>query len=367
MPAEPYGAAEIGARARVGPGGVVERVVGQERRQVRPHRHRADAGAAAAVGDAEGLVQVQVADVGAELAGLGHADQGVEVGAVEVHLAAVVVDQVADLADAGLEHAVGRGVGDHQAGEGRRAWSTTLDLRSSTSTLPSSSQATTTTRIPAMTAEAALVPWAEEGMRQTRRLGVAVGVVERADGQQAGQLALGAGVGLEAHGVVAGDLDEPRLELVDEGPVALAARRRHERVQVREAGPGDGLHLGGGVELHGAGAERDHRPVEGDVAVGEPPQVAQHLGLGPVRVEGRVGQELARPARRSSGTAASRSGSDSTSQRPRTRRPAPRGSRRRAGLVEGERHGVGVDEADVDPVRRRPLDDDGGLTRAPRR
>ena len=37
-------------------------------------------------------MQVQVGDVGAEPAGLRQADHGVEVGAVEVHLAAVVVD-----------------------------------------------------------------------------------------------------------------------------------------------------------------------------------------------------------------------------------------------------------------------------------
>ena len=37
------------------------------------------------------------------------------------------------------------------------------------SMLPAASQPTTTTRIPAMTALAGLVPWAEEGIRQTSR------------------------------------------------------------------------------------------------------------------------------------------------------------------------------------------------------
>ena len=72
-------------------------------------------GTAAAVGDAERLVQVEVRHVGAELARLGHADERVEVGAVEVHLAAVLVDDRADVADLGLEHAVRRGVRHHQA------------------------------------------------------------------------------------------------------------------------------------------------------------------------------------------------------------------------------------------------------------
>src|SRR3546814_2527779 len=61
----------------------------QEGRKVRLHRARTHAGAAAAVRDAEGLVQVEVRDVRAPLAGPGDADQGVHVGAVGVHLPAV--------------------------------------------------------------------------------------------------------------------------------------------------------------------------------------------------------------------------------------------------------------------------------------
>ena len=91
MPAEPHGAAEIGPGPGGRPGRRHQRVVGQERRQVGPHADGPDARAAAAVGDAERLVQVQVRHVGAEAARPGQADHGVEVGAVEVHLPAGVV------------------------------------------------------------------------------------------------------------------------------------------------------------------------------------------------------------------------------------------------------------------------------------
>ena len=64
------------------------------------YRDGADAGAAAAVGDAERLVQVEMADVGAELAGLGQPDHRIEVCAVDVDLPAVLVHDLADLADA---------------------------------------------------------------------------------------------------------------------------------------------------------------------------------------------------------------------------------------------------------------------------
>ena len=89
MPAEPYGAALIAPMPVALAGLGVQRVRGQVRRQVVAHRDRADARAAAAVRDAEGLVQVEVRDVAAEPAGPGVAQQRVEVGAVDVDLAAV--------------------------------------------------------------------------------------------------------------------------------------------------------------------------------------------------------------------------------------------------------------------------------------
>ena len=57
-----------------------------------------------------------------------------------------------------------------------------------------------------------------------------------------------------------------------------------------ELRPADRLHLGRRVQLHRARAQRDHRPVEGDVEVRQPPQVAQHRGLAPVLAEHRVSQ-----------------------------------------------------------------------------
>ena len=71
---------------------------GEERGEVLGHADRAHAGAAAAVGDAEGLVQVEVADVGPDVAGAGEADLGVHVGPVHVDLPAGVVDDLADVA-----------------------------------------------------------------------------------------------------------------------------------------------------------------------------------------------------------------------------------------------------------------------------
>src|SRR5262249_28721062 len=84
---------------------------------MRARRHRPDAGPTAAVRYAERLVQVQVADVAAELPRPGQADQAFEVGAIDVALSAGVVPRRAGVGDVVLVHAVRRWVGDHQGGQ----------------------------------------------------------------------------------------------------------------------------------------------------------------------------------------------------------------------------------------------------------
>ena len=140
MPADPSGgAAETGPGPVAGLGSGVKRLVGQERGEVGAHATGPTPGPPAPMGDAERLVEVEVRDVGTEMAGPGEAHHGVEVGAVQVDLPPAVHD-VAETGDARLENAVGGRIGDHQAGE-PLAGSTALALRSSTSTLPWSSHA----------------------------------------------------------------------------------------------------------------------------------------------------------------------------------------------------------------------------------
>ena len=92
-------------------------MAGQEGHQVGGHRDRPDARTAAAMGDAEGLVQVEMANIGAETARLAQAHLGIEVGAIEVHLAAVAMHQGADGLDRRFKHPMGGGIGDHQGGQ----------------------------------------------------------------------------------------------------------------------------------------------------------------------------------------------------------------------------------------------------------
>ena len=179
---------------------------------MRAHADRADARPAAAVRDAERLVQVQVRHVGAELARLREADERVEVRAVEVHLAAVLVHDLADLADRVLEHAVRRRVGDHQRAEPcSRCSSPWLEV---------------------VEVDVAVVVARDDddvdaGHDRARRVGavrrrrdeahgaleVAAAAVVRADREQPRVLALRARVRLQRHRVVAGDLAQPLLEI----------------------------------------------------------------------------------------------------------------------------------------------------------
>ena len=57
-----------------------------------------------------------------------------------------------------------------------------------------------------------------------------------------------------------------------------------------ELWPGDRDHLAGGVELHGAGAQRDHRLVERQILALQLLEVTQHLGFAVMGVEHRMAQ-----------------------------------------------------------------------------
>ena len=82
--------------------------------------------------------------------------------------------------------------------------------------------------------------------------------------------------------------------------VTLHLFERRERMDRGELRPGDRDHLGRGIQLHRAGAERNHRAIEPDVLPLEALQVAHHLRFRTMRRENRMRHErrLAREAGR---------------------------------------------------------------------
>ena len=160
--------------------------------------------AAAAVRNAEGFMQVEVRDVRADKARRGNANLGVHVRAIEINLAAKLMHHFAHFANGLFVNAVGGRIGHHDAGEVRRML---LGFRPQIRQIDIAvlSQATTTTCIPAICAEAGLVPCAELGIRQISRCpSLRLSVVTNC--QQARVFALRAGVRLHADRIIAGQL-----------------------------------------------------------------------------------------------------------------------------------------------------------------
>jgi hypothetical protein len=98
------------------------------------------------------------------------------------------------------------------------------------------------------------------------------------------------GVRLQRHPVEPGDLGQPVLQIGEELVISLGLVERREGMQPPEAGPRHRKHFRGRVELHGTGAERDHRRGERQVSRLEPADIPEHLGLGAMGAEDRMGE-----------------------------------------------------------------------------
>mmetsp|Transcript_22702 Transcript_22702/g.32923 ORF Transcript_22702/g.32923 Transcript_22702/m.32923 type:complete len:478 (-) Transcript_22702:1289-2722(-) len=266
-------------------------VPGQVGGQVLGHADGSNAGPAPAVGDAEGLVQVEMADVGPNGAGGGQAHLGIHVGAVHVHLSSLAVHVVNDLLHALLKHPVGGGVRDH---EGSQVVGVLVCLRLEVHQVNVAvlvrvhhhhlhSSHDGTGRVGSV---------GGDGDEADLAVVVPVGLVVLADAKQSCVLALGTGVGLGGHRSKPRDLRQVLVQGLNQLHVPLALVGGGKGVHVADLGPGHGLHLHRGIQLHGAGPQGDHGGVEGQVLVLQGLEVAQHLGLRVVAVEHRVGHEL---------------------------------------------------------------------------
>ena len=194
-------------------------MTGQVRRKVRLDADRPDARPAAAMRDAEGLVQVHVADVRADVARPRQPDQRVEVGAVEIDLSAMLMHDCADVARAFLEYAMRRRVGEHQRREFlRMLLGLCLEVVDVDVAVV---EAAHDDDIHACHGRARRIGAVRGGRDQAdRAMRVAARQVIAADGEQSGIFALASGVGLQRHGVEAGDFGQPRFEVGKHGAIA---------------------------------------------------------------------------------------------------------------------------------------------------
>ncbi len=183
---------------------------------------RTGARTAAAVRRREGLVQIDVHGVDAEVAGAHLADDGVEVRAVGIEERAGLVDRVGDRDDVALEQAAGVRVGEHQRGDLVREQRLD-DLRIDGAVLAGG-------HVDHLEAE-------ERGGRgigavrgeRHEHLAALAGVAARfergADRHHAAEFAVRAGLRAHRDGVHAGEREQPAREFADEFDRARARSR----------------------------------------------------------------------------------------------------------------------------------------------
>jgi hypothetical protein len=213
---------------------------------------RSRAGSAAAMGRREGLVQIVMHDVEAEIAGTHDADNGVHVGAVSVDQPAASVHKLHDLPDMLLEKAERVRIGHHDARESVIAGgadSFQIDIAAPIGRSLDCCEASHGGR-------SRIRSVGGIGNEDAGPLDISALAVVGAHHQEAGEFAVRSGRGLQRDACKATDFREPLLQFEHQRKIALHGLRRLQRVGLREARePGDYL-VDLRVEFHRAGAKR---------------------------------------------------------------------------------------------------------------
>ncbi|KAI6775833.1 hypothetical protein HG530_002591 [Fusarium avenaceum] len=261
------------------------RMAREVRGKVRLDSDRANTGATTTVGNTEGLVEVEMADISADVTGAAETNLGVHVGTVHVDETAMLVDKVADLLDLGLEDTKGGRVCNHDASKFIRVLDALgleiLDVQVTSLSVTLDSDDLHTGHGSGGRVGAVSRNRDQANLSLVSRTSLVVGL----DTAKTSELTLGTRVGLQSSSVHTGDLRQVLGERADESLVAGSLLDGGEGVDVVDAGVGDGKHLGGGVELHGARTQRNHRVDEGYILGLEVVDVSQELSLSVVLVE----------------------------------------------------------------------------------
>ena len=253
-------------------------VIGHGRRQERFeflfHGDWAGTGSAATVRGRESLVQIQVHDVDAEVAGTDFADQRVHVGAVHVEQAAFGVHDLGDLVDLLLEDAQRVGICEHQCRD------IFIHLRSERG------------HIHHALSIGFQIFHCVADHRRSRRVGPVGGIwnqnflaraafrfVIGANHQQSREFAVCAGGGLQGDGVHAGDFGQAFAQSLDDAQRALRNTFRLVGMSVGQALEAHHQFVHARVVLHGARTQGIHSQIDGVVPGGDPGEVADDFDL----------------------------------------------------------------------------------------
>ena len=249
-------------------------------RRVRRERlgqdRRTGTGTTAAMRGGEGLVQIDVHGIDAEIARANPADNGVEIGPVAVEIAARLVDQVGNLADIPLEQATRVGIGQHDAGdiitelglEGLHVDAAGLvgrDLVDGEATLHGGC------RIGAVGA------FRNE---DAATAGLAVGIELGADRHHAAELTMRTGFRRHRHGRHIGQRHQPVSQFTHQLVGALHGRDRLQRVHIGEARKAGHFLVETRIVLHRARTERVETQIDRIVLARQTHIVAHGLRFG---------------------------------------------------------------------------------------
>lgn len=263
----------------------------QERLEVRLDANGANTRATTAVGNTEGLVKVQVANVSTESSRRSKTNLSIHVGTVHVDLTAVLVDKIASLADTRLKDTESAGVCDH---EGTKLLLVLLALGLKISKIQVTSSSVTLDGDNAHTSHGSGSRVGTVGRdRDQADIALRSGLllVELANGSQTSKLSLSTRVGLQRGGIHAGKSSQLGRGGAEELLVSLVAAHGSMRVDVGALIVANEFHLGSTVKLHGARAERNHGVNQGQVLGLQLVDVSEHLGLAVVGVENRMSQK----------------------------------------------------------------------------
>ena len=227
------------------------RMTGQEVCQSRNDADRTHARTAATVRNAERFVQIQVANIGADIAWARDANLRIHVGAVHIDKPAVGVNDVTQFANAIFKHAVRTWVRHHAC---CKIFSVKfcLHLQVRNIDVAVSVAIDRNNRHTCDHCACRIGAVRTIGDQADRSSLVTAVVVVRANHHEAGVLALRTSVRLQTDGGETGDFAEPCLEGTEQIRVALPLIGRRKRMNLAKARPGDRHHFAGGVQLHGA-------------------------------------------------------------------------------------------------------------------
>ncbi|MNE10052.1 hypothetical protein D3C80_1027490 [compost metagenome] len=234
-------------------------------------------------------MQIQVRNIRADKARRGDAHLRVHVRAIKIHLAAELMHNLAHFTDGFFVHPVGGRIRDHNAGQFFArvfGFSTQIGQVDIAVFIARDDNHFHSRHLRGCRVSAVRRAWDQADITMT----FVAAFVVMTNRQQAGVLALCAGVWLHAECVITGQLHQPVGELVDHLMIPFRLFCRAERVQLREFRPGNRNHFCGGVQLHGAGTQRDHRLIQRQIFALQRVHITHHLGFAVIAIEYRVSQ-----------------------------------------------------------------------------